>query len=141
MTTDLCLTTAISTDIEGMEGNVKVALGGGQNVEEESKVNISDEAVPLNLEKINVISISSGNANLQLYLVQQAVLHRDTLIFVELLGSNVLLVDDSVDSSASSVGEGAPRSHTVVEILHTHQSGLLACWIPRMKCQVRIGLW
>ena len=65
-------------------------------------------------------------------LVQQAVLDRDTLIIIELLRANVLLVDDGVDSSASSVSEGAPRSHTVVEVLHTHQSGLLACFINEL---------
>ena len=49
--TDLGFATAISTDIEGVEGNVQVALGGRQDVEQESKVNIGDEAMPLDLKK------------------------------------------------------------------------------------------
>ena len=48
--TDLCLAAAISTDIKGVEGNVQVALGGREDVEEESKVDICDQAVPLDLK-------------------------------------------------------------------------------------------
>ena len=48
--TYLGLTVSVGTDVKGMESDVHVPPGGGQDVQKKRKVNVGEEAVSLNLK-------------------------------------------------------------------------------------------